>query len=1730
MPMPSFPTPPAPPIALTVATVAPVAAPAPTASPLSVEEWLANGAVASSSIDLLSIALRGLGFTDTEMIYSGTWEELCGDLDDLKVPKLSPVHKRQIKKAFDLGLQQSSDSASPLLPTTSAAPSPLSLTSTAPLSGSSSSTSVSPVENLPDTQQPQSVAGASVAVPPALSPAAHTSPRMNELAHFHQERLCLDQLLVHVAVPVFLRYFEATWDDGMDNDPNTVCKGCNTNHVFEQITPGCVLCVALLNGHSLMATFARNTPKQARGAEVLRFDVGMLCSAFDFLFGGRVRRDSKIDDVVSNARNVQAHLMSGDHKELSSAADKLVRLVHFLMEDLGYSAEEVFVVQETIKQCRLAKTYLQLEQFHFEDLSHRVSEMQFRRFDLYNLSALVSARFERTLQIAGVLSQKAVTKILFLPPLCGSLDELNACRVQYGFLETITWKTVFDFSGVEGGFLPKCAANTKTDYFFAAKPMSESRKLHMSQELASIVSNDAVEKACFFATFPAQPMQPFAAVCEDYLRKLTMLLEFRALPYCKFFVLSETDPNEQSEAVGSGTTIDAVLSQLNSPLGPGVSPPVAKLSPLEQTRRCSLKLLEAELSKANGGKTLLIPSGVLGAHRYPLSSKIWDEFLSHAEGEILDFGCGSYLIDRKTGEDNADAKKKTNLHAFLDGAPAAWPLFADGSLNRRSQFDAIRNALDDTNKQSVLLRHASKSGGTTLARHVLYSLHERFICIAVSSFKSTGDIEQAVEVLKHIHREVGNEIIVLIDLASEEFSESFRNDVRQHMRKISTFCRYIECSTHAQPSSTQKVVSSDGDTLHIELQPMSAAEATELMDRYPAWFPNRHTELSHCIAECLGRENFSLSSEYLSSGLFESGLVWAAIRGKEDTCGWEMQLVKFALENPEDLIQGGFWPLEVYELSSQDTSFHGINEKYKLTKLPLIHCGLLAANNKYAARARKAVQAIVEYLHASNPCEFRFLKFLVFASLFAPSVRFSTAFYKLFDAEDRPLSQSFMEMVRCETMGVSGSSTVVSIPIPKMAMIIAEHEHMFKSTNVHQTKSGASKSGTEKVEAVPLRARDLPVVGDYAKNVLIPLIKQCVENNRFAKLRQHLLYTLNYAFCRFNVWHWVLRNQRNQHEKSYSFIVEFLKKSNSVEFAADVFEQVAVAAIPLMSAQTKHNVGLITHACRLLEEYALNKQLNEQARVEWLSKASSVLARITSNFSKDPVVLLRRASIAKKEMTGLIKIHSNTPASLPLSGLRDLFESSLYLFQAATEQSENSWSHPLVGMVQLTISMIAALQAKFACAGSIEGCRAELDRCNEKGAKRLLHFVTLDEVKKMYNLLTGSRLASKYIVTDTDLERQQAYLTTCVNDLAAVCGQTTDLQKAQVLLHTCTNNGPYIVRDMELENLCWCLAVIGKDMHKMLAEPEVPPAEQSDTQALAADATNWAVKAEMENIVELSTAIAARVYSLDASAGSRFWEGFTMPQVSRYHCNELWAAKSAEALRCSLRTGTRTNVGLSVLYHPDDALLRWLGYPATSAHGLCRHVANVMMRIYYKLFASANAPSGPTDTLDTALSKLLASSKRYGNVYTTRYFIAEHCAIEDMPLTAFIAVECNPELFRARNDRSKHGQYVRAFRTQETVRLFRGEVMPPPAQRSTGANGEEAAEEDGDEVAYAEKMYGVPQHPRMVSCAELGLSIRFHNGSNLDGSPEFAEGQAVQYAVGIKDNGLFAHGLSRVFE
>lgn len=1678
---------------------------------LSVEEWLVQGG-ARTNVENLASALREEGYDDTDAIYCGSWDDLCRDLDTNKL--LKPVQLRMIKRAFDAGRPATSTvSASPSSPLAQI-PSPMLHSPSVPL-------------QVPLQVPTPSAAShtASTSLQPPIPPGASTyaTQLLSPLQQFEQARLCLDQLLVHVAAPVFLRYFEDRWDAWMCSNALLVCNGCNTRHAFHLITPGCVLSVASSTKHELMKIFANKSPALARGKEVLRFDVGLLCFAFDALIGVSVRRNNqKIDLIVSHARNVQAHLLNGTGDELQSAVEWLIDTTEDLMVDLQYSEPETREVRRTIERCRIAKTYLQLEQFHFDDLSHRMSETQFQRFDLYNLSAQVRARYERTLQIAEVLSRKNVGKFLFLPPVLPA--QLDAAREKYAVLDTITWKTVFDFSGVEGGFLPKSAGNLKTDYFLvadsgAAKVMSATRKAEMTQAFLVIFSSDGAEKVCFFAA-TRSPGVDESELSQGYSLKLNMLRDCLPLPSCKFFLLYEEDAIDSDTGHSETSVFDAVLNTLNSPLPTDKSAPVAKLSPLEQTRRCSLRLLEAELSKASGGITLLVPSGVIGAHRYPLSSKVWDEFLSYADGEILDFGCGSYPLDRKTGKPCAAETKKANLHAFLDGARAAWPLFADGSLKNRSQFDDVRRTLDEPQKQSVILCHTSKAGGTTLARHVLYSLHERYICIAVSSFKSTEDIERAIAVLKRIHWEVGNEIILLIDLDGDTFPESFRNDVRQQLRKVGAFCRFLECSTHAQHGSAHKVFNNDGEFMHIELEPLTGQEATEFMERYPAWFPDRADEISRCIEQSLNLDGFSLPAQYMNEGVFDSNLLLTTVGKKEGTSGWEDRLVKFAVDSPEALISGGFWPLEVFELSSQVASFH-LSDKFRLTKLPLIHCGLLAASSKYAERARHAVKKIIQYLHVNNAFEFEFLKFLVFTSLFAPSIRFTTTFYKLFDPEDRPLSQSFMEMVRCETTTGASMMEVVSIPIPKMSMIIAEHEYMFRSSKVAQAKTRSSVSvnskegggaGNKCTGSPTLEAKDFPVVGLYAKEVLIPLIKKCAESSAFAQLRQHLLYTLNYAFCSFNVWHWVLRNQPTQHDKSYAFIVEFLKKSNSLKFAAEVFRDVAIAAIALTDTQVKHNVGLLTHACRLLEE---NKSLPE---------ASSLLAKVTNAFAGDAVVMLRRASIAKKQMQGLIQMFKAKPTELPVKTLLEIYEESLNLFKAAIEQSQSSWSHPINGMVQLTIALISALQAKFGCLGSIDNCRAGLHHSTAQGAKRLLHYVTNGEVAKMYNLLTGSRMASKYIVADTDLERGQAYLTECINKLEHLQGKPTPLQQAQHLLHTCTYRGFYTVRGMELEKLCWCLVVIGKDVGTVITQREVPMAHQNGADEVAADASSWAIKAEMENIVEMSTALAARVHTV--SVGPAHCSG-VLPQISYRHCNDVWDAQCSRVMK-DVPRGVSEAEALSVLYHPDQALHRWLSYPATTAHGLGRFVANVMMRVYNKLFIPSNASADKSDALEIALSKLLEASRRFGNVHTTRYFVAKQCIIKDMPLTGFIAVDCNPDLLQARINRSKHSHYAKVFQAQGTVRIFQGVVQLPLHRSTTAQSGVNSRGGEDTEYSAAQHAYEeVSQHPRWVSCAELGLSMRFYNDRNLDGSPEFGEGEDVTYAVGIKDSGLYAHGLAR---
>ena len=112
------------------------------------------------------------------------------------------------------------------------------------------------------------------------------------------------------------------------------------------------------------------------------------------------------------------------------------------------------------------------------------------------------------------------------------------------------------------------------------------------------------------------------------------------------------------------------------------------------------------------------------------------------------------------------------------------------------------------------------------------------------------------------------------------------------------------------------------------------------------------------------------------------------------------------------------------------------------------------------------------------------------------------------------------------------------------------------------------------------------------------------------------------------------------------------------------------------------------------------------------------------------------------------------------------------------------------------------------------------------------------------------------------------------------------------------------------------------------------------------------------------------------------------------------------------------------------------------------------------------------------------------------------------------------------------------------MRIFRGVVQPPPPPQLAAADDDAATAQSGDDrEGGADASFFADSSQRRqtsyegessqlsksVSCPELGLMLRFHNVlCSRNGSPEFGADEEVQYAVGIKDKGLYAHGLTRV--
>jgi hypothetical protein len=117
-------------------------------------------------------------------------------------------------------------------------------------------------------------------------------------------------------------------------------------------------------------------------------------------------------------------------------------------------------------------------------------------------------------------------------------------------------------------------------------------------------------------------------------------------------------------------------------------------------------------------------------------------------------------------------------------------------------------------------------------------------------------------------------------------------------------------------------------------------------------------------------------------------------------------------------------------------------------------------------------------------------------------------------------------------------------------------------------------------------------------------------------------------------------------------------------------------------------------------------------------------------------------------------------------------------------------------------------------------------------------------------------------------------------------------------------------------------------------------------------------------------------------------------------------------------------------------------WAANSSHGLYPLLATVMLQLYTKIFGQEDTLA-VQDGLHHALENLKGEARKYRNIHTIRYFVAEKPALAAQPLSAFIAIDCNTDLQDAftavPGDRNFHCFWAEVLERHH-VKRFRGQI------------------------------------------------------------------------------------------
>ncbi len=763
----------------------------------------------------------------------------------------------------------------------------------------------------------------------------------------------------------------------------------------------------------------------------------------------------------------------------------------------------------------------------------------------------------------------------------------------------------------------------------------------------------------------------------------------------------------------------------------------------------------------------------------------------------------------------------------------------------------------------------------------------------------------------------------------------------------------------------------------------------------------------------------------------------------------QYKLLEVSRTRPGELRELGFWPSEVYELSEHAGSYSEEHHNARLTQLtrksrrtPLIHLCLLSMgvpNERYEKRIWKVIDSIVKKM---SDFELRVLRLLVFAALFAPGIRIETslAAHAAPDSSTQsPLSPSLAALVQTGVLaGSSRLHPVMSIPSPRLAMMLAKHEKVFGADGTEAPVSLA--------RYVCCNPSGVGIIGELFEWVRASIEVRVMLEPLFVR-----------AFCQMRIWHWIPKpriSMDGDQLLSFSFLVELLYACNlglhkgiKAPEDAKADAKAAVAAVFESMAKLFSDVGYLqwtedgdeavhkddnarrldaavlfsTHASRYIESYAFVLRTHDERTAQY-NRAVQLLG-FPGAIDKSEV-LLRLATIDRRRLDSYFtqikdeKRSDVKPKRQDLMEITDLFTQAKYKYIYLIGYVRKSFPHPLAGIAQLYLALLEHLKLRYQ-ATSVADLLQRLDKAEQPGRDLSASIQTTaagaNVIEEIRDYIQEALYAAKYVTIAMDRNRTQKLTRTLHVRLHDLVGSNADaVDKATFYLGdrdrlrdsgSKTRRGrevPNRVEPMSFTDLCVHLKAVADHLSGRLKRTTVQLAPRVSL---------------MHAVVEASTAIAARCTE-------------QVPQVAPMFTDQV-----AAALLQNLPVDEKPLQGL---------VKAWV---ANTNHGLYPLLVTVMIQLYTVIFLQDTLADtlAMQDGLRHALENLRgeATVKKYQNIHTTRFFVAKQPALQDQPLSAFIAIAYNEKLQQAMakgpGDQSIHSFWADVLK-RHNVKQFCGQI------------------------------------------------------------------------------------------